>query len=128
MWLDCSDGEQEGQEETARERGERCEVWKERVSGRVEVRSEENKEPGVMREKETGQEKTIDEKPPGLEDVENEPKTQEEEKQSRVESEQEAQEGERREKRVQEAREKEAKAQEEREGEVSAHKERVRDR
>ena len=77
MWLDCSDGEQERQEETAKERGERCEVWKERVSGRVEVRSEENKEPEVMREKETGQEKTIDEKPLDLEDVENETKTQE---------------------------------------------------
>ena len=31
MWLDCSDEEQERQEEEAGERGERCEVWKERV-------------------------------------------------------------------------------------------------
>ena len=62
-------------------------MWKESVSERVEVRSEENKEPEVMREKETGREKTIYEKPPGLEDVENEPKTQEEEKQSQMESE-----------------------------------------
>ena len=46
-------------------------------------------------EEETRKEETTDEKPPGLEDVENEPKTQEEEKQSRVESEQEAQEEER---------------------------------
>ena len=50
------DGEQEGQEETAKERGERCEVWKESASGRVEVWSEENEEPKVMRENETERE------------------------------------------------------------------------
>ena len=97
-WADC-DGqgrrrlEEESDvvrlQETAKERGERCEVWKERVSGRVEVRSEENKEPRGDERERDGQEKTIDEKPLGLEDVENESKTQEEEKQSRVESEQE---------------------------------------
>ena len=43
-------------------------------------------------EKETGQREMTDERSPGLEEVESEPKTQEEEKQGRVESEQEAQE------------------------------------
>ena len=49
MWLDGSDEKQEGQEGSAGGRGERCEMWKERVSGRVEMwrcgaRSKESKE------------------------------------------------------------------------------------
>ena len=44
VWLDYSDEEEEGEEEAAGGRSERCEVWKERVSGRVEMRSEENEE------------------------------------------------------------------------------------
>ena len=117
MWLDCSDEEQEGQEEAAGERGERCEVWKDRVSGRVEMWSEESEEQGGQRgrgergergelrrrerereasaqeererelrearleEEQTEQEKnTTDGRPPGLEDVESELKTQEEKK------------------------------------------------
>ena len=46
----------------------------------------------VEEEKETGQREMTDERPPGLEEVESEPKTQEEEKHGQVESEQEAQE------------------------------------
>ena len=50
------------------------------------------KEEEVKEEKETGQREMTDERQPGLEEVENEPKTQEKEKHSQVESEQEAQE------------------------------------
>ena len=98
MWLDGSDEEQGGQEEAAEERSERCEVWKERLSGRVEVSSEENQEPEERR-------KTTDEKPPGLEDVESELKAQEEKSEglSQVENEQEVREDE--ERRAHEARE-----------------------
>ena len=46
MWLHRSDEEQE----EAGERGERCEVWKERVRGRVVLWSEENEEPEVHEE------------------------------------------------------------------------------
>ena len=123
-WADCDDKEEE-------EGWKRKVMWldgsdeEERVSGRVEMWSEENKEPEVEEEKETGQEKTTDEKPPGLEEVESESKTQQEEEPSQVESEQEAQEGEQRRtqearelKRAQEAREdEERKAQEAREEE-----------
>ena len=51
MWLDGSDEEKDGQEEAAGERGERCEVCKERASGRVEMWSEEKEEPEERRER-----------------------------------------------------------------------------
>ena len=51
LWLDCSDEEQERQEGEAGERSEKCEVWKERVSGRVEMWGEQNEEPEVRRER-----------------------------------------------------------------------------
>ena len=54
--------------------------------------AKENEEE-VKEEKETGQREMTDERLPGLEEVESEPKTQEEEKHGRVESEQETQEG-----------------------------------
>ena len=107
MWLDCSDEEQEGQEGEAGGRGERCEVWKERVSGRGEMWSEESEERlrrelrrergesqerareereegrgaerGADREEQRGAERRRDEKPPGFEDVESEQEAREEE-------------------------------------------------
>ena len=76
--------------------------------------AEENEEE-VKEEKETGQREMTDERPPGLEEAESEPKTQEEDEQSHVEREQEAQEEERR-----RAREEQKRAQEAREEERSA--------
>ena len=57
MWFDCSDEEQGEREEEAGERGERYEVWKGRVSGRVEMWSEENEEPEMRRERERERER-----------------------------------------------------------------------
>ena len=86
--------------------------------------AKENEEE-VKEEKETGQREMTDERPRGLEEVENEPKTQEEEKYSQVESEQEAQEEESRrtreeQKRAQEAQEEEKRARETRKEESRA--------
>ena len=78
--------------------------------------AKENEEE-VKEEKVTGQTEMTDEKPPGLEEVESEPKTQREE-QSQVKSEREVQEEE--ERRAQEAQEEESRAQEAREEERRA--------
>ena len=82
-----------GEEDGKRKRWADCvdEDVKERQEGQdaeKEERRAGEREDEVKGEEETRKEETTDEKPPGLEDVENEPKTQEEEKQSRVESEQ----------------------------------------
>ena len=94
-----------------------------RVLSWTDCNDEEAKEDEeeVKEEKETGQSEMTDEIPPGLEEVESEPKTQGEE-QSQVESEQEAQEEESRraregQRRAQEAQEEEKRAQEAREEE-----------
>ena len=97
-----------------------------RVLSWADCNDEETKEneEEVKEEKETGQREMTDERPPGLEEVEREPKTQGEE-QSQVESEQGAQEEESRrareeQKRAQEAREEERRAREAREEEEKA--------
>ena len=82
---------------------------------------ERENEEGAEEGKETGRWETMEESSPFLEEVESEPKTQEEEKPGQVESEQEAREEERRAqearelKKAQEAREEERRAQEARE-------------
>ena len=129
-WADCDDNEEEGRQEAAeememreRERGARrkrergMEAQREESEERTKRARKWRGERGGRRD--TGQEKTTDEKPPGLEDVESETKTQEEEQPCQVESEQEA----RREEQVtaQEAREEEQRrAQEAREREAKA--------
>ena len=96
-WADCDD-----EHEKERQEGQDAEKEEKRAGER---------EDEVKGEKETGKEETTDEKPPGLEDRENEHKTKEEEKQSRVESEQEVQEEERRRAREEERRAREAREQ-----------------
>ena len=61
-WLDCSDEEQRGEEGATGERGERCKVRKERVSGRVEMWSEESEEQGEEEERRRRGEKRVEER------------------------------------------------------------------
>ena len=121
-WIDCSDDEQEGQEGPAE-----VDVREEIVSGLVEMSKretrgerkkegrgkreeseeqarrerEQRKEEQADTEKEIGQTRVTDAKPPGLEDVGSELMTQEGKKPSQVESEQEV----RLQRKAQEARE-----------------------
>ena len=109
--------------DTGKEEKEKKET---RVLSWADCNDEEAKEneEEVKEEKETGQREITDERPPGLEEVESEPKTKEEEKHGRVESEQETQEEENR---AQEAREEERRAQEAREKEARAQEEQARE-
>ena len=116
-WADSEDdeGEKNGEEqETAGERQQEAERQQEQEQ---EQEGDREKEAEEKKEQEEGarQREMIDERPPGLEEVESESKTQGEE-QSQVESEQEAQEKEsgraREQKRAQEAREEERRVQE----------------
>ena len=88
-WTDCEDdeGEKNKEQETQEARQEEAESKKEQEAERKQEQEQEQ-EGGRKKEQEEGawQREMTDRRPPGLEEVESEPKTQGEEEQSQVES------------------------------------------